>query len=74
MKLKNWLTSKVIDKYRWYSTEVFFSISYKKEIFELTQQIYKAGLEKHEHRLKEIKAFQERVNTTKLKTQQEGIE
>lgn len=55
-------------------TTVLFSISYKKEIFELTQQIYKTGLAKHEGRLKEIEAFQQRVNVTKSKTQQEGIE
>lgn len=48
--------------------------SYKKEIFELTQEIYKTGLEKHESRLKEIQLFQERVNVTKSKTQREGIE
>ncbi|KAG4080724.1 hypothetical protein HA402_013254 [Bradysia odoriphaga] len=46
---------------------------YKNEIFELTQQIYKTGLEKHESRLKEIELFQERVNLTKSKTQKEGI-
>lgn len=48
-------------------------ISYKKEIFALTQQIYKTGLEKHESRLKEIESFQQRVNITKSKTQKEGI-
>lgn len=53
---------------------VLYSISYKKEIFELTQQIYKTGLAKHEGRLKEIEAFQKKVNVTKSKTQKEGIE
>ncbi|KAJ6649517.1 Dynein regulatory complex subunit 3 [Pseudolycoriella hygida] len=47
---------------------------YKKEIFELTQQIYTTGLQKHESRLQEIELFQQKVNATKKKTQKEGIE
>lgn len=50
-----------------------FLTSYRNEIYELTQRIYKIGLEQHEIRLKEIEAFKQRVDDTKANTQKEGI-
>lgn len=47
---------------------------YRNEVYQLTQQIYKLGLEKHELRLKEISMFETCVNEAKLRAQQKGIE
>lgn len=45
---------------------------YDNEIFELTQQIYKLGLEKYEERQLEIEQFQSSINKGHLEVQQMG--
>lgn len=42
-------------------------------MYQLTQQIYKFGLEKHEIRLKEITLFNECIDEAQLKAQEDGI-
>lgn len=51
-----------------------YTNSLRNEVYQLTQQIYKLGLIKHEERLKEIAMYEQCVNEAKLKAQNSGIE